>query len=64
MERQLYLCVKHGIFMCHVFCCLLVDMQVLMQSNVPVDVLGKIWDLSDMDQDGCLDKEEFSVVSL
>uniref|UniRef100_A0A8C1JER9 Epidermal growth factor receptor pathway substrate 15 like 1 n=1 Tax=Cyprinus carpio TaxID=7962 RepID=A0A8C1JER9_CYPCA len=34
---------------------------VLMNSNLPLDVLGKIWDLSDIDKDGHLDKDEFSV---
>ncbi|XP_073787874.1 epidermal growth factor receptor substrate 15-like 1 isoform X3 [Danio rerio] len=34
---------------------------VLMNSNLPLDVLGKIWDLSDIDKDGSLDKDEFSV---
>uniref|UniRef100_A0A673GV41 Epidermal growth factor receptor pathway substrate 15 like 1 n=1 Tax=Sinocyclocheilus rhinocerous TaxID=307959 RepID=A0A673GV41_9TELE len=33
-----------------------------MNSNLLLDVLGKIWDLSDIDKDGHLDKDEFSVV--
>ncbi|TRY55225.1 hypothetical protein DNTS_032687 [Danionella cerebrum] len=35
---------------------------VLINSNLPLDVLGKIWDLSDIDKDGNLDKDEFSVI--
>lgn len=34
-----------------------------MNSNLPVETLGKIWELSDHDKDGQLDAEEFAVVS-
>uniref|UniRef100_A0A4W3JMM6 Epidermal growth factor receptor pathway substrate 15 like 1 n=1 Tax=Callorhinchus milii TaxID=7868 RepID=A0A4W3JMM6_CALMI len=34
---------------------------VLMNSNLPLDVLGRVWDLSDIDKDGHLDKDEFAV---
>lgn len=36
---------------------------VMMASKLPVDALGKIWNLSDIDKDGQLDSEEFAVVS-
>ena len=35
----------------------------MMASKLPVDALGKIWNLSDIDRDGQLDAEEFAVVS-
>ncbi|XP_030851486.1 epidermal growth factor receptor substrate 15-like 1 isoform X2 [Strongylocentrotus purpuratus] len=34
---------------------------VFMNSKLPVDVLSRIWDLSDIDKDGLLDRVEFSV---
>ncbi|KAK2575337.1 hypothetical protein KPH14_012249 [Odynerus spinipes] len=34
---------------------------VLMDSKLPLDTLGKIWDLADMDKDGMLDRHEFIV---
>ncbi|CAL8279368.1 unnamed protein product [Lota lota] len=34
---------------------------VLINSKLPLEVLGKIWEISDVDQDGQLDKEEFAV---
>ncbi|KAL3315421.1 3-hydroxyisobutyryl-CoA hydrolase [Cichlidogyrus casuarinus] len=33
--------------------------SVLMQSNLPVVALRRVWNLSDIDKDGCLDREEF-----
>ncbi|XP_055453284.1 epidermal growth factor receptor substrate 15-like 1 [Psammomys obesus] len=36
---------------------------VLMNSKLPLDVLGRVWDLSDIDKDGHLDRDEFAVVS-
>ncbi|XP_032989323.1 epidermal growth factor receptor substrate 15-like 1 isoform X11 [Rhinolophus ferrumequinum] len=35
---------------------------VLMNSKLPLDVLGRVWDLSDIDKDGHLDRDEFAVV--
>ena len=37
---------------------------MMMNSKLPTDVLGKIWDLSDMDRDGSLDRAEFNIVSV
>ncbi|KAJ8683439.1 hypothetical protein QAD02_019231 [Eretmocerus hayati] len=34
---------------------------VLMDSKLPLEVLGKIWDLADMDKDGKLNEQEFIV---
>jgi len=33
-----------------------------MNSKLPVDVLGRIWELSDIDDDGFLDCDEFILV--
>lgn len=35
-----------------------------MDSKLPVETLGKIWDLADQDKDGMLDRHEFIAVSL
>nr|XP_032519833.1 LOW QUALITY PROTEIN: epidermal growth factor receptor substrate 15-like 1 [Danaus plexippus plexippus] len=34
---------------------------VLMESKLPLETLGKIWDLADQDKDGMLDRHEFIV---
>ncbi|XP_054913550.1 epidermal growth factor receptor substrate 15 isoform X6 [Poeciliopsis prolifica] len=34
---------------------------VLLNSKLPVDILGRVWELSDLDRDGMLDRDEFSV---
>ncbi|KAL4634892.1 hypothetical protein GN956_G14397 [Arapaima gigas] len=34
---------------------------VLLNSKLPVDVLGRVWELSDIDRDGTLDRDEFAV---
>lgn len=34
---------------------------LLIDSKLPVDTLGRIWDLADMDKDGSLDRHEFIV---
>lgn len=36
----------------------------MLNSKLPMETLGKIWDLSDMDKDGSLDRVEFSIVSV
>lgn len=36
----------------------------MLNSKLPMETLGKIWDLSDMDKDGSLDRVEFSIVSI
>lgn len=36
---------------------------VLMDSKLPLETLGKIWDLADQDKDGMLDRHEFIAVS-
>lgn len=35
-----------------------------MDSKLPLDTLGRIWDLADHDKDGMLDRHEFIVVCL
>lgn len=35
-----------------------------MESKLPFDILGRIWDLADQDNDGMLNRQEFIVVSI
>ncbi|XP_037086543.1 epidermal growth factor receptor substrate 15-like 1, partial [Pollicipes pollicipes] len=35
--------------------------EVLLNSKLPMDTLGRIWDLSDIDKDGFLDRDEFTI---
>uniref|UniRef100_A0A8C4LQZ5 Epidermal growth factor receptor substrate 15 n=1 Tax=Equus asinus TaxID=9793 RepID=A0A8C4LQZ5_EQUAS len=35
---------------------------VLLNSKLPVDILGRVWELSDIDHDGMLDRDEFAVI--
>ncbi|XP_018408001.1 PREDICTED: epidermal growth factor receptor substrate 15 isoform X2 [Nanorana parkeri] len=37
---------------------------VLLNSKLPVEVLGRVWELSDIDHDGLLDRDEFAVAML
>lgn len=37
---------------------------VLMDSKLPLETLGKIWDLADIDKDGKLNQHEFTIVSI
>lgn len=51
------------VYHCVILLCLLTELvQILLNSKLPVDVLGRIWDLSDIDNDGQLDADEFAVV--
>lgn len=35
-----------------------------MNSKLPIEILGRVWELSDIDADGFLDREEFTVVCI
>ena len=35
---------------------------MLLNSKLPIDVLGRVWELADIDKDGMLDSDEFAVV--
>lgn len=62
-DRQHHKCGEYTKAMCLSAVCLnLVLFQILMNSKLPVDLLMKIWDLGDIDKDGYLDRDEFSVV--
>lgn len=41
---------------------ILIASQVLLNSKLPIDVLGRVWELADIDKDGMLDSDEFAVV--
>ena len=41
-----------------------VQLQVLLNSKLPIDVLGRVWELADIDKDGMLDNDEFAVVRM
>ena len=41
---------------------ILTAFQVLLNSKLPIDVLGRVWELADIDKDGMLDSDEFAVV--
>lgn len=40
------------------------QLQVLLNSKLPIDVLGRVWELADIDKDGMLDYDEFAVVMM
>ena len=44
------------------FIMILTALQVLLNSKLPIDVLGRVWELADIDKDGMLDSDEFAVV--
>ena len=37
---------------------------MLLNSKLPIDVLGRVWELADIDKDGMLDNDEFAVVRM